>query len=172
MIAAVLQLKSGVVGVPRLLCLPFLALSCAPFVSAFWRIPKPPYLIAPTVALFLLYPITAPHGIIYGRDPIYNFAFTNQVATTGFWQPGSIGGLADTYSLYPLGNVFQAYLIRTAGLDGEVAFLWLEPMIRMLAVPATVYAIGPRLFARGTAAPGLFVYMGAASVLFSLMIPQ
>ncbi|TLZ97431.1 MAG: hypothetical protein E6J99_09460 [Methanobacteriota archaeon] len=58
MIAAVLQLKSGVVGVPRLLFLTFLALSCAPFLSAFWRIPKPPYLIAPTVALFLLYPIT------------------------------------------------------------------------------------------------------------------
>jgi len=172
MIAVALQLKSGVIGVPRLLFLTFLALSCAPFLSAFWRIPKPPYLIAPTVALFLLYPITAPHGIIYGRDPIYNFAFTNQVATTGFWQPGSIGGLADTYSLYPLGNVFQAYLIRTAGLDGEVAFLWLEPMIRMLAVPATVYAIGQRLFGRRIAPLGLFVYMGTASILFNTIVQQ
>src|SRR5207237_8669633 len=95
LIAASFQVQSGVTGVPRLLFLTFLALSCAPFLSAFWRIPKPPYLIAPTVALFLLYPITAPHGIIYGRDPIYNFAFTTQVATTGFWHPVSIGGLED-----------------------------------------------------------------------------
>src|SRR5437762_12473664 len=154
MIAVALQSTYGVIGVPRLLSLTSLALSCAPCLSAFWRIPKPPYLIAPTVALFLLYPITAPHGIIYGRDPIYNFAFTNQVATTGFWQPGSIGGLADTYSLYPLGNVFQAYLIRTAGLDGEVAFLWLEPVIRLLAVPATVFALGQRMLRRRFAALG------------------
>src|SRR5207247_11374509 len=109
MIAAVLQLKSGVVGVPRLLFLTFLALSCAPFLSAFWRIPKPPYLIAPTVALFLLYPITAPHGIIYGRDPIYNFAFTNQVATTGLWPHGSFGGLAYQYYILHLVNAYSAY---------------------------------------------------------------
>ena len=172
MIAVTLELKAGVLGVPRLLFLVFLALSCAPFLSAFWRIPKPPYLIAPTIALFLLYPISAPHGIIWGRDPIYNFAFTNQVATTGFWQPGSIGGLADTYSLYPLGNVFMAYLIRTAGLEGQVAFLWTEPILRLLAIPATVYAIGQRMFGPRIASLGLFVYMGTGSILFNTIVQQ
>src|SRR5438046_10202961 len=80
--------------------------------------------------------------------------------------------LADMYSLHPLGNVFQAYLIRTAGLDGEVAFLWLEPVIRLLAVPATVFAIGQRMFGRRIAALGLFVYMGTASILFNTIVQQ
>src|SRR5438046_10455139 len=78
--------------------------------------------------------------------------------------------LADMYSLYPLGNVFQAYLIRTAGLVGDVAFLWLEPVIRLLAVPATVFAIGQRMFGRRIAALGLFVYMGTASILFNTIV--
>src|SRR5438552_15944695 len=42
----------------------------------------------------------------------------------------------------------------------------------MLAGPATVYAIGQRVFGRRIAALGLFVYMGTASILFNTIVQQ
>ncbi|HYY47148.1 MAG TPA: hypothetical protein VFA17_00520, partial [Thermoplasmata archaeon] len=144
----------------------------SPFLMAFWRVPKGPFLIAPVVAFFLLYPIGAPHGIVYGRDDVFNFAFTNQVATTGFWIPGGVSGLAQTYTLYPLGNVFQAYLIRTAEWPAPVAFLWVEVVVRMIVMPPAVYAIGRRIFGPQVGVLSVFVYMGTASILMNVPVQQ
>jgi hypothetical protein len=165
-------MKTGTMGPPRIVYLLLLAMVCAPFLTAFWHVPKAPFLIAPVAAMFLLYPIGAPHGIVYGRDPIFNFAFTDRVATTGFWVPGGATGLADTYTLYPLGNVFQAYLIRTAEWPSAVAFLWIEPILRLLALPAAVYAIGRRIFGPQVGALSVFVYLGTASILMNVPVQQ
>jgi len=172
LIAIFSAMKAGTPGVPRVLYLLFLAMVCAPFLSAFWRVPKAPFLLAPVVAMFLLYPIGAPHGIVYGRDPIFNFAFTDSVTKTGFWQPGGVSGLADTYSLYPLGNVFQAYILRTTKWPAEVAFLWIECVVRMLVIPPAVYAIGRRVFGVQVGVLSLFIYMGTASILMNVPVQQ
>lgn len=172
LIAALIALKGGATRVPRTLFVLFLALACAPFFQAFWRVPKPPYLIAPVIALTLLYPIAAPHGIVYGRDPIFNYAFTERVASSGFWDPGTVSGLAETYSLYPLGNTYMAFILRTASLPAEVGFLWIEPVLRLLALPAAVYAIGQRIFGTRVASLGLFLYLGTASILINLPVQQ
>jgi hypothetical protein len=172
LIATFYAMKTGKPGVPRVLYLLFLAMVCAPFLSAFWRVPKGVFLIAPVVAVFLLYPIGAPHGIVYGRDPIFNFAFTDRVATSGFWQPGSVSGLADTYSLYPLGNVFQAYILGTTKWPTDVAFLWIESVLRMIVIPPAIYAIGRRVFGPQVGVLGLFVYLGTASILMNVPVQQ
>jgi hypothetical protein len=172
LIAFFYEMKTGTVGSPRIVYLLLLAMVCAPFLTAFWHPPKLPFLIAPVVAIFLLYPIGTPHGIVYGRDPIFNFAFTDRVTTTGLWEPGGATGLADTYTLYPLGNVFQAYIILTAEWPSAVAFLWIESVLRLLVLPAAVYAIGRRIFGPQIAALGLFVYMGTASILMNVPVQQ
>lgn len=172
LIAVFQGLKTGVVGIPRPLYLLFLAMACAPFLTALWQTPKPVFLIAPTIALFLIYPIAAPHGIVYGRDPIFNFAFTERVATSGFWEPGTVSGLAQTYSLYPLGNTFMAFTIRTLEVPGDVAFLWVEPVLRLLALPAAVYSIGRRIFGAQVGTLGLFMYLGTASILLNIPVQQ
>src|SRR2546428_10959020 len=45
-------------------------------------------------------------------------------------------------------------------------------MLRLLAIPATVYSIGRRLFGPRTAAVGLLLYLGTPSILFNLPIQQ
>ena len=110
------KLKTEAGGVPRTLFLALLAMICAPFYVALVRTPKFLYLLAPVIALFLMYPIAAPHGVIYSTDPIFNFSFTEDVLDSGFWVPGAGNAFARTYSFYPIGNVFVDIIAPKAGL--------------------------------------------------------
>lgn len=170
--AVVYSLKTGAVGIPRLLYLAFFAMTCAPFLVAFVQPPKLPFLVPPIVAGFLAYPIGAPQGIVYSVDPIFNFTFTRSVLEGGFWSPGSGSAFDRTYSFYPVGNVFVAYVILTTAASPAVAFPWIQPILRLLAVPAAVYAIGQRLFGPRIAALAMFFYLGTPSILFHSPVQQ
>ena len=172
LIFVVWKMKTGAAGTPRALFVFLLGAICAPFYLAFVRTPKLPFLFAPVVAIFLLYPIAAPHGVVYSTDPIFNFSFTQDLLDTGFWAPGSGNAFAFTYSFYPIGNVFVGYVILNAPLPPDIGYLWVEPILRLLAIPATVYSIGRRLFGPRTAAIGLLLYLGTPSILFNLPIQQ
>lgn len=171
LVASMWTLKSGG-RIPREVFLLCLALTCAPFLIALWRRPKPLFLLPPVIAIFLIYPVATPYGIVWGPDPIFNFNFTESVVSSGFWVPGKTGTFEPAYSYYPIGNVFMGYVILTANLPGPEAFAWLEPVLRLLAVPATVYAIARRRFSPQTSALGLFFYMGTASILFNSPVQQ
>jgi hypothetical protein len=170
--AVVFALKTGSFGIPRFLYLVFLAMTGAPFLVAFVQPPKLPFLLPPIIAGFLSYPIGAPYGIVYSTDPIFNFSFTRSVIESGFWSPGSGTAFDVTYSFYPVGNVFVAYVILTTGAPPAVAFIWIQAILRLLAVPAIVYAISQRLFGVRVAALALFFYLGTASILFHAPIQQ
>lgn len=172
LIFVVWRMKTGAAGTPRALFVFLLGAVCAPFYLAFVKTPKLPFLFAPVVAIFLLYPIAAPHGVVYSTDPIFNFSFTQDLLDTGFWAPGSGNAFAFTYSFYPIGNVFVGYVILNAPLQPDIGYLWIEPILRLLAIPASVYSIGRRLFGPRTAAIGLLLYLGTPSILFNLPIQQ
>jgi len=172
LIFVVWRMKTGAAGTPRALFVFLLGAVCAPFYLAFVRTPKLPFLFAPVIAIFLLYPIAAPHGVVYSTDPIFNFSFTQDLLDTGFWAPGSGNAFAFTYSFYPIGNVFVGYVILNAALPPDIGYLWVEPILRLLAIPAIVYSIGRRLFGPRTAAIGLLLYLGTPSILFNLPIQQ
>src|SRR5437773_589264 len=172
LISTFLEFKAGVLGIPRILFLLFLAMMCAPFYVALVRTPKFPFLFPPVVVIFLLFAIAAPHGVIYGTDPIFNFSFTDEIVRSGFWSPGTGNAFAHTYSFYPLGNVFMGYVILATGVPGTVAYLWIEPLLRLIALPATIFAIGRRLFSTRIAILGLFFYLGTASILFNTPVQQ
>lgn len=172
LISIVLVLKGGAVGVPRILFLIFLAMACAPFYVALVRPPKLPYLIPPVIAIFLMYPIGAPHGIVYSTDPIFNFSFTNNVVNSGLWEPGAGSAFAHVYSFYPVGNVFIGYLVLSTGLPAAVGYVWIEPVIRLLAMPAIVYAISRRQFGPRVSALAVLFYLGTASILFHAPVQQ
>ncbi len=172
LIAMFLEFKRGIGGLPRTLLLLFLAMVCGPFYVALVRTPKFPFLFPPVVAVFLIYPIAAPHGLVYSTDPIFNFAFASQIVASGFWSPGAGLAFAHTYSFYPLGNVFEGYIILTTGAQGAVSFSWIEPILRLLAVPAIVFALGRRLFSTRIAVLGLFFYLGTGSILFNIPVQQ
>jgi len=172
LIFVVWRMKTGASGTPRALLVFLLGAICAPFFLAFAKTPKLPYLFAPVVAIFLLYPIAAPHGVVYSTDPIFNFSFTQDLLDSGFWDPGSGNAFAFTYSFYPIGNVFVGYVILNAPLPPDIGYLWIEPILRLLAIPSIVYSIGRRLFGPRTAAIGLLLYLGTPSILFNLPIQQ
>src|SRR5439155_772362 len=134
--------------------------------------PKIPFLLPPVIAIFLLYPIGAPHGIVYSTDPIFNFSFTQDLLRTGFWDPGGGNAFAKTYSFYPIGNVFVGYVVLNAPLPPDIGYLWIEPVLRLLAIPATVYSFGRRLFGPRTAAIGVLLYLGTPSILFNDAVQQ
>jgi hypothetical protein len=157
---------------PRLAYLVALAMTCAPFLVAILRRPKPIFLIPPIIAIFLTYPVATPYGVVWSPDPIFNYNFTQSVVASGFWVPGKTETFEPAYAYYPVGNVFMGYIILTARLPGAVAFVWLEPIIRMLAIPATVYAIGRRRFSAQTSTLGLFFYLGTGSILFNAPVQQ
>ncbi len=121
LIFVVWRMKTGVFGTPRALYLFFIGMACAPFYVAFLRPPKIPFLFPPVIAIFLLYPIAAPHGIVYSTDPIFNFSFTQDLLRTGFWDPGGGNAFAKTYSFYPIGNVFVGYVVLNAPLPAAVS---------------------------------------------------
>src|SRR3989441_1957951 len=172
LIFVVWRMKTGVFGTPRALYLLFIGMACAPFYVAFLRPPKIPFLFPPVIALFLLYPIAAPHGIVYSTDPIFNFSFTQDLLRTGFWDPGGGNAFAKTYSFYPIGNVFVGYVVLNAPLPADIGYLWIEPVLRLLAIPASVYSFGRRLFGPRTAAIGLLLYLGTPSILFNDAVQQ
>src|SRR5438128_787677 len=172
LIYVVYRLKTGAVGTQRAFLLITLAMICAPFYVAFVRTPKIPFLLAPIIAIFLLYPIAAPHGVVYSTDPIFNFSFTQDLIDTGFWDPGTGLAFARTYSFYPVGNVFVGYVILNAPLPADIGYLWIEPILRVLAIPAIVYSIGRRLFGPRTAAVAVLLYLGTPSILFNEPVQQ
>src|SRR5437667_461598 len=149
-----------------------MAMMCAPYFVALVRTPKLPFLIPPIVILFVIYPLAAPHGIIYSTDPIFNYSFTADVVNSGFWAPGAGNGFARPYSFSPLGNGCMGYVILTSGLPGAAVYAWIEALLRLAAVPATVVAIRRRLFSTRIAARGVFFYLGTASILFNVPVQQ
>jgi hypothetical protein len=172
LIFIVYRLKTGAVGTPRAILLLTLAMICAPFYVAFVRTPKIPFLFAPVFAIFLLYPIATPHGVVYSTDPIFNFSFTEDLIDTGLWAPGSGLAFAHTYSFYPVGNVFVGYVILNAPLRPDIGYLWIEPVLRALSIPAIVYSIGRRLFGPRSAAVAVLLYLGTPSILFNEPVQQ
>src|SRR5207249_2853556 len=79
---------------------------------------------------------------------------------------------ATTYSFYPIGNVFVGYVILNAPLPPDIGYLWIEPVLRLLAIPACVYSFGRRLFGPRTAAIGVLLYLGTPSILFNDAVQQ
>lgn len=167
------KLKTGASGISRTMFLGTIAMVCAPFYVAFVRTPKIPFLFAPIIAIFLLYPIAAPHAVIYSTDPIFNSSFTEDVLDSGFWIPGAGNAFARTYSFYPIGNVFVGYIVLNAPpLTTDIGYLWIEPIVRALALPAIVYAIGRRIFGPRTAVVAVLLYLGTPSILFNAPVQQ
>src|SRR2546429_7132735 len=108
-----------------------MAMMGAPYFVALVRTPKLPFLIPPIVILFVIYPLAAPHGIIYSTDPIFNYSFTADVVNSGFWAPGAGNGFARTYSFYPPGNGFMGYVILPSGLPAGAVYAWFQAHPRL-----------------------------------------
>lgn len=156
-------------GLPsRVLFVFGLTLVASPLILAIFR--RPPLLfILPTISLvFLLYPLFAPYGVPNGQDAIFNFQFAFSILHTGQWVPG--GGVtlqAVVYAYYPASAVFNAELSSFTGVPLYQTFLWGEPLLRLLILPATIYALGKRYFGHRVGLVSVLIFLATPSILFN-----
>jgi hypothetical protein len=151
----------------------FLTLACAPFVlTLFQRVPA--VLLAPAVVLvFMLYPLFSPFGLPYSRDPIFNFQFAQVLLTSAHWTPlAGVTEQAGVYSYFPPSAIFNAEGSLFLGVPLSTSFLYTLPALRLLVLPATIYALGLRLFGPRPGALGVLLYMGVPSITFNLVVQQ
>ena len=151
----------------------FLCLAFAPFFVTIFRRQPALFLLPPLVVIFLIYPLFAPHGIVYSRDPIFNFQFANALLEQGSWVPlQGVTAQAGTYSFFPASAVYGADTATMLGLPLVTTSLFGLPLLRMLIFPATVYALTCKLFGTRFAAPAVLFYVGVPSILFNMFVQE
>jgi len=75
-----------------------------------------------------------------------------QIVASGFCRRER-GSPSRIVSFYPLGNVFEGYIILTTGVQGTVSFSWIEPIFDSSRC-RDVFALGRRLFSTRVAVLG------------------
>ncbi len=151
-----------------------LALVVAPFLLIILH-DRIPYLLVlvPTATCFLLYPLLAPHGVLYGQDAVFNYQFAATMLAHATWIPGgNTTGQAVTYSFYPGSGLYNAEGSVFLGIPLTSSFAWMLPISRLLIVPAAVWAIGNRLLGPRAAVLGVLFYLAAPSITFNDIVQQ
>ncbi|MGI0154823.1 MAG: hypothetical protein ACREDE_01630, partial [Thermoplasmata archaeon] len=151
-----------------------LALVVVPFLLAVFR-DRIPYLVLliPTALCFLLYPLMAPHGVVYGQDALFNFQFAFSFLQHSTWVAGTnTTDQAITYAFYPGSGLFNSEGSVFLGIPLTSSFLWVLPTMRLLILPPLIYSIGSRLLGPRAGVLGVFFYLGAPSITFMDMVQQ
>ncbi len=157
---------------PRYIFLMALGLTVAPIYGAIKGRTPLFFALPSVVVIFLLYPIFNPHGLPYWRDAVFNFQFSQTILQTGKWTPGNGTISAQTYTYYPIENMYNAIASILLGVPLEITFLWAEPLMRLSILPATIFAYSRRWFSSSVAMLSVVIYGGTASILFNLPVQQ
>lgn len=161
-------------GIPlRVVFVVSLALASAPFlVSIFHRVPVL-FLIVPIVLDTLLYPIFSPFGLPTSRDPTYVFQFAQSLGQLGSWVPGGyVTNQAVTYSYFPGAGVFNLEFSIFTGIPLVNVFNWAQSALRLLLMPAIIFALTARLFGSRYATLAVFLYLAVPSTELNISTQQ
>ncbi|MCI4351839.1 MAG: hypothetical protein L3K14_00390 [Thermoplasmata archaeon] len=161
-------------GIPlRVVFVLFLAAASAPFlVSIFYRVPVL-FLIVPIILDSLLYPIFSPFGLPTSRDPTFVFQFAQSLGQVGSWVPGSfVTNQAGTYSYFPGAGVFNLEFSIFTGVPLVQVFNWAQPALRLLLLPAIIYALTARIFGTRYAMLAVFLYLAVPSTELNISTQQ
>jgi hypothetical protein len=151
-----------------------LGFAVAPFLLLIFR-ERIPYVLVllPTALCFLMYPLMAPHGVVYGQDALFNFQFAFSFLQHSVWVAG--GNTTDqavTYAYYPGSGLFNSEGSVFLGIPLTSSFPWVLPTMRLLILPPLIFAIGSRLLGPRAGMLGVFFYLGAPSITFMDMVQQ
>jgi hypothetical protein len=161
-------------GIPLRIVFVFsLGVAGAPFfVSIFHRVPAL-FLAVPIILDSLLYPIFSPYGLPTSRDPTYVFQFAQSLLHYGIWVPGAhVTNQAGTYSYFPGAGVFNAEFSVFTGLPLVSVFNWAQPAMRLLLMPAVIYAFTARLFGSRYATLAVLLYLAVPSTELNISTQQ
>lgn len=118
------------------------------------------------------YTFSAPYGLVYLRDSIYNMQLARLIVQEGAWYPGSGTGLAFSYSFHPGSNLFHASLSMTSGLDLNNSYLLATALLRFAVLPlALARILGTFVDARATYV-AVALFLGTPSNLFNIPVQQ
>jgi hypothetical protein len=133
--------------------------------------------MAYSVALFVFlqcfaYALSAPYGLVYYTDPIYNLQSAEAVAQSHFWQAGVGSGPAYAYSFYPGQSLFQVALSFASGLPLSTTYLFGTDLVRFIAVPLAIYKILSRFVGDKAAMITVAIFFAVPSYIFNLPVEQ
>ncbi len=150
-----------------------MGLAVAPFFVSILHRVSWVFVILPTILVSLLYPLLSPFGIPYDRDPIYLFQFSNVILSSGQWLPNFlVVNQAETYSFFPGAAIFNAEFSSFTGIPLVQSYIWGQPVLRLLLLPLTIYALASRLFGTRAALLGVLLYMAVPSIEMNIATQQ
>ncbi len=145
-----------------------MTLVASPLILAVFRRTQVLFVLPAVVLVFLLYPLFIPYNVPSGQDAIFNFQFAYSLLETGRWVPGGNVTLqAVAYAYYPGSGVFNAELSAFTGLPLGTTFLWGIPILRLLILPPTIYALASRYLGSRVGMVSVMLFLATPSILFN-----
>ncbi len=118
------------------------------------------------------YWFSAPYGMAYYRDPLFNMYLSTLIANAHAWTPG-IGTLnAFAYSFYPGANLYHVGMADLTGLDMSTTYLFAVGLVRFAILPLSFFRILRRFLAPLPCYVGVTVLLATPSNLFGLPVQQ
>ena len=130
-----------------------------------------------SVALFVFlqcfaYPLSAPNGIVYYTDPIFNLQSALSVAQRHTWAAGVGTGPSSPYSFYPGQSLFQVAFSFASGLPLTTTLLFSTELVRFLVIPLALYQILIRFLGEKPRMITVAIYFAVPSYIFNLPVQQ
>jgi len=117
------------------------------------------------VALILFsYPLLASYNHIYNRDVLYNYQVASLYLDNQYLVTDGATGQAEQYIKYPGVPLIHALTSLLTGIDLEIIYLFLLPLIRLLLMPAIIYLILSQFFSKNLSILGIFLYFSSFSI--------
>ncbi len=117
------------------------------------------------VALILFsYPLLASYNHIYNRDVLYNYQVASLYLENQHLVYDGATGQAEQYIKYPGVPLIHALTSLLTGIDLEMIYLFLLPLIRLLLMPAIIYLILSQFFSKNLSILGVFLYFSSFSI--------
>jgi len=118
------------------------------------------------VALILFsYPLLASYNHIYNRDVLYNYQVASLYLENEHLVYDGATGLAEQYIKYPGVPLLHALTSLLTGVDLEIIYLFLLPLIRLLLVPTILYLVLSQFgLSKELSILGIFIYFSSFSL--------
>lgn len=118
------------------------------------------------------YVLSAPHGIVFSADPIYNLQGVTLLAGNGYWTPGWGTEQTFLYSFYPAKIFVETAFAFTTGLPLGAAFMVTTSILRFGVLPLAFFKIARRFLPKRSSLVASAVLLATPSYIFNLPVLQ
>lgn len=118
------------------------------------------------------YVLSAPYGIVFSTDPIYNLQAVTRLAETHFWEPGTGSVQAILYSFYPASIFYATAFGFVTGLPLHVALMLATSSLRFAVLPLATFKLLRRFVGERPSFIAAALVLASPSYLLNLPVLQ